>query len=415
MENKFEQPQQPEEEFEKLEIMEEPEFEELEIIKEDLPEERAMEIFDPKEEMKKIKKLPREEKREALAEYKEKLARQKEGLAGLQDRLISVIRKNPDISHQDFTEIIEKEGKELKLTEGQKFIARTFFSSYELKHGEIKKIRADYPDDVQLFKKLFGKEPKGKIEVIEGPIMLYFRCFNPEDYAPIDSGAFIENRELTKEEWEVANKSGAITVIKSLVPGLESSLVAENTQEIPPESRKKIFIHEEQHVIKHFFREALIRAEIEEELPPFETNDEARLFSERLFRYWREGAEHLVKDEILAYMKSGENSDFTFEKLTKTAEQKGLYDFLQEIREKDVPKFINKNSEYKEIFAKAAKTVLEDEYKALIKRGIIFYKFLVTRMGYFPDRAISLLMTEPLIKWPKVVRRLYDEQSKKPK
>lgn len=83
------------------------------------------------------------------------------------------------------------------------------------------------------------------------------------------------------------------------------------------------------------------------------------------------------------------------------------------IKEEEVQKFISDQSDRnKEIFAKAAKTVLEDEYKALIKRGLISYKVLVRRMGYFPDRAIALLMTEPLIKWPKVVRRLYAEQKK---
>lgn len=413
MANKFEQSKQPEEVFEKLEIVEEPEFEELEIIREDLPEERAMEIFDPEEELAKIKKLPREEKREALAEYKEKLARQKEGLAGLQARLISVVSENPDISRQEFEEIFAEESKKLKLTKNQRTICREVFDNYQIEHRKVKKIRAEYPDDIELFKKLFHKEPKGEIEVFEEPTTLYFRCYNIEDFTLINTEAFLDNRLITEKELEAANFSAAVTFTTFLEPMLEVSVIAENARRVPLERREEILIHEKQHAIKSLFRELAIRSGIENGQYEFNTEEDIRLFSERLFRSWRENAEQHAKDEILAYMKSGEDPNWTLNELTRTDEGHS-YDYLRTVRERDVPNFMNqsKNPKFKEAIAQAAKTVFENEYKALIKRGIISYKVLVRRMGYFPDRAIALLMTEPLIKWPKVVRRLYAEQKK---
>lgn len=332
MANKFEQPKQPQEEFEKLEIVEEPEFEELEIIKEDLPEERAMEIFDPQEELAKIKKLPGEEKREALAEYKKKLAQQKEGIAGLQDRLISVIRKNPNIPLQELEDILEKESKKLKLTDEQEYIAWEILDKYQEKHEEVREIRGDYPNDIELFKKLFDKEPKGKIKVVEGPMTLYFRCYNLEDYALIHSEAFMDNRPLNEKDLEAANLTSGVNIPTALVHGLEGVIIAENVQKVAPESREQTLIHEEQHAIKSLFRDVAMRANIKLGLYKFETEEEVKLFGERLFRYWRKNAENRAKDELLAYIKSGESFDFTFRALTKTKEEGGIYDNLYKRR-----------------------------------------------------------------------------------
>src|SRR3989344_2961113 len=83
------------------------------------------EIFDPKLELEKIKRLPRAEKKQALEEYKEKLAEQKEGLADMQKILVKKIRENPDLSWRDSKEIIDEMGRVHKMTESQKFSART--------------------------------------------------------------------------------------------------------------------------------------------------------------------------------------------------------------------------------------------------------------------------------------------------
>ncbi len=388
----------------------------LEILNEEITEERAMEIFDPKLELGKIKKLPREEKRDALEEYKEKLVEQKEGLADMQEYFIKLIRKNPDISFEELNEEVEREGKELGLTPFQRIMARQILSRYKVKHEAIKEIRNQYQKDSDLYKNLFGRDPKGKIEVVKGPMTLYFRCHDPEDYALIHSQAFINKRQLKPEDLEAANLTGGISLGSAPIPGLEGTIIAENVKKVAFENSKKTYEHEEQHAIKRLFKESEIKMKLAPGSYEIKTTKEQIQFFERVLRSWREDAEFRVKDEILAYLKSGDAPNLVFQVLTQLADQGGIYDYLKNIREKGLPELLagQKSEKVKENLRKAAHNVLEEEYRNLIRRGIASFQLLVEEMKYSKEKATAILVKESLSNWFRVVVRMYDEHKKKP-
>lgn len=382
-------------------------------IKENETTETEKEVFDPRLELEKIKKLPREEKREALDEYKEKLAEQKEGLADLQKILIKKIRENPDLPWAEGKEVIEEMARVHKMTEAQKDYAKRIFGNYRSRHQKIKEVRKKYSDDKELYKAAFGKEPEGKVEIIEGPMTLYFRCYDTKDYALIYRLVFLLNRELTEEDIEAANLSGGASVPYSLIPELEGAVIVENSQKTPVTHIFGTYSHEEQHVINKFFQEEETRASLGRF--KFKDPERARLLFTRYFRLLREPAEDRAKDEILAYLKNGTSVESILRKLTKAEKEGGIYDYLKIIKERSVEEVLShfqKKPEYLQIGQIAASEVLEKEYVDLLKQGLEAFGKLTKEIGYSTDRAMALLITEPLIKWPKVVRRLHEQSEK---
>ena len=151
------------------------------------------EIFDPEKELSEIKTVPKEEKKKRLQEFKEKLAYQKEGLARTQEQLINVIRDNPDINWPELygkaLDLLTKYGANM-----QEDKVREILSRYHWRHLAVKEAREKFPDDDKLFEAIFGRPSRGKIEVMEGPVTLYFRCHNTNDYALISKQTFLEYR-----------------------------------------------------------------------------------------------------------------------------------------------------------------------------------------------------------------------------
>lgn len=392
--NKHEFPQLPEET-----IISEPE------------EEKA---FSPAGELQKIKELPsatkeeRQERRKQLGEYKEKLVEQKLGIAKMQEEFESVIRKIADLKPEDqkiiLDAMLEQKSKEYQLDPYQKAVTEVVINTYERKHKNIEKNRKTYPKDTDFFKALFGHEPKGKIEIIESPIMVYIRCYNPDDFALIDTGAFDENDNPNEAEKAAARLGGGSGITTGcLIPSLSGVVAAENASNLKPDEPvpKEIFIHEEQHIIKLLFSEAKLRsldsspkADLKEFTPAFENS----------LRELREDAERKAKDEILAYYKDGLPLADSIPTLLNPKDQGGDYDFLR----REIKYY--KNPEIGAAAKNIAKKVYETEYKEILDNGINAISQL-RQSGYSRDRIVALLIKEPLSRWPKLVGRIKEQKN----
>lgn len=348
--------------------------------------------------MAEIKAMPKEERRKKLHDYKEKLAFQKEGLARTQEELTRIIRDNPDISWSELDEkargLLQKYGADAQADKVRNILGR-----YYWRHQSIKEARGKFPDENKLFEAIFGRLPQGKIEVIEGPVTLYFRCHNINDYARISKQTFLEHRDPKKSEIMAARAEGGKSINTSLIPDLQGTIIAEKAKGEFKDEQKKIYIHEEQHAIKKLFNERLVR-----ELKLHETG--ASLVEQ--FRTERERvAELRVKDEIMAFMKEGSWSpESIFNLLTRSGKEGGLYDYLGgKIKEMISIYSRNKDKEGAKEIVETAKQVFIDEYHELIRNGVRAFQDL-TDNGYTIEQTIALLNAEPLGKWPKAVKRL---------
>lgn len=356
------------------------------------------EVFEPGGELMEIKALPKEERKEKLRKYKEKLAYQKEGLARTQEELTNTIREKPDISWHELYEkalvLLQKYGADAQENKVKDILGR-----YYWRHKAIKEARGQFPGENKLFEAIFGRPPRGKVEVIEGPVTLYFRCHNIKDYALISKQTFLDYRGPSWSERMAARAEGGVSIGTSLIPNLQGTIIAERARGSFDDNKKKVYIHEEQHAIKRLFDERPIR-----KLKPYETGgslvEQFRTKRERI-------AELRVKDEIFAYMKEGRwNPEGVFNVLTMPEKKGGLYDYLAKDKQGLIALYSkNKSSDEKKGIIKTVKQVFETEYHELIRNGIRSFQGLIDN-GYTVEQTVALLNAEPLTRWPKVVKRL---------
>ena|GEM_PF-1528494 len=383
--------------------------------------------FDPEKELGNILNVPKSERSEKVKEIKRKLLEQQERLAEIQENIINEIRKNPDASFDELYEMATTAGEQVGMNEKQKEIAKKVISAYVAKHNKIKEVRAQYFDDKELFNALFGAQPVGEIEVIQGPMTLYFRCFDVRDYTLIRKPGLLDSSDITDEHIAEANTTGGTSIASSRIPGLEGTIIAENSS-LPmynsksPENNQKesdyTRIHEEQHAIKRLFREKkrideLSNVETIEKLKEVKTREEALMGLKRFFQFHREFGEIGAKDEMLAYLKDGGlNRDQIISSLTKSEKDGGIYDYFSD--KEELKKFISENiaEEYKDLADEVMNQVFEVEYRKLLEKSIDAFRRL-EQNGYSKDKAIALLIHEPLSRWEKVVNRLLEETDKK--
>lgn len=375
-------------------------------------------VFMPEEELDKIKKASKDERPELLKAFKEQLVLQQEGIAFLQHRIIDTIRKNPDVDTSElYAEIAQDET--LKLAPDQKQVVSELLSLYEEKHIAVRSIREQYPDDTELYRELFGVRPKGGIEIIEGPITLYFRCENRDDYARIFTQSFLVGAEARKEDTEMTDRSGGVSIGTSPIIGLEGTITAENTSRIKKNGlhgekliayQETVRVHEEQHAIRRMFEKQLgdrpqwIRLRDSE---PGEARERALTAYLRAHRGMI--ADERAADEILAYS-TERNLASTFATLTKRKEEGGLYDYLAEEKKKTENELVRMfGKQIQPLVEQEIKRIYEDEYHNLLRDTISMVKHFQSK-GYATDEVIALFIREPLSRWRTIARRIYLER-----
>ncbi|MEK7211759.1 MAG: hypothetical protein AAB731_03935, partial [Patescibacteria group bacterium] len=225
------------------------------------------ETFDPDAEVKKIWALPSGDREAALKRWKEKYVYQKVGLAKMQENFLEDVRQNPDMPQNELIAEMEKFSQEYGLSEKQKTVTLEAMYRYIKKHGAVADLREKYPDDKKIFGAMFGREPKGKIEVIIDPITVYIRCYDSEDYAFVVSLAYLKKagEKYSAEDLMMASHSAGMFINKTMIPDFEGGVILENSAELMAAHKndkkeadresKKVGVHEEQHALKRLFDE----------------------------------------------------------------------------------------------------------------------------------------------------------------
>jgi len=132
--------------------------------------------FDPKTELKNVRKLspeeqilPDDEKRriraERLVNFRENLIRQKEGIATAIKDLHEAVESTPEATAESLLAWVLILAPRYKFTRDQIALFKYAIEQYQEKHTAVEKYRAMYPDDANLFEACFGKKPKGKIKI----------------------------------------------------------------------------------------------------------------------------------------------------------------------------------------------------------------------------------------------------------
>jgi hypothetical protein len=399
-----------------------------------------MEQFNPSQELENVRKAPKAERKEKLAEFKEDLARQQQGLAKVQELMIAVVRENPDMQLPELMEEVERLSVAVGMHDNQKRVAETVLQQYVEKHHAVREIRQQFQEDRELYHALFGLYPRGKIEIIEGPMTLYVRCYDLGDYTLIHSQKFLDTRNWSNEDEKQAKMSGGVSIGTSLIPGLGGTIIAENASkfgagnsvlhtdgtseqrygfdhasENEKQRSRAIHEHEEQHAIKRLFAEPIRKIKFNGPEGYFSTDEDR----EKYFRWLRDTGEEHARDEILAYFKDGTPGETAVSFLMKPEHEGGLYDYFAGERKEAVDLMRGNQDPVTYLLAgdqgfsmeekinllKILHKVFTEEYEQLLKEGVAACERLVAS-GWSKDRVIGLLIHEPLSNWKNVVGRL---------
>lgn len=380
-----------------------------------------------------ILKAPSSEKPRLTAN--DRLAANMTEMATTLTELASIIRYYPESPKHQLLGYFERTTK-TPLTPAQTELINLGLDIYEKRHQAVKNVRQQYPDDSALYNYLFGATPKGKIEIIQGPVTLYFRCHNLSDYALIHNAVF--DKSSKKPSDNEARKTSGVALHDYPVPELKNSIIAENALGLPfDEHAQRVLTHEEQHQIMTLFREAYtdylpnssqnqqvlstIKKIAQESLPsdfhPDNMADLAERFDRErdvikkgrlivnFLRQRRQTDEAHAKDEILAFFQEGDSIHNIEAQLFKTAEKSGLYDFSDKksraIYAEDLVRHLGK--QYSAPIKQLVEDILVNEYHASLRQAFNALSTL-SATNLLREHIVNMLMNIPLSRWKAVAK-----------
>lgn len=369
----------------------------------------------------------RSERKEMVERWKERFAEHRINLAEMQEEIIGMIRENPDVFLDTNTRLdtLNRIDVQYGLNNWELAEVSRKIAAYNTKHTGVREFRDDHPDDRELYFAAFGRPPLGRVEVIEGPNTLYFRCHDDRDYALIHSQKFVGNKEIKQGDINIANMSGGVSIGGALVPELRGAIIAENARGLPFDAHSEnIHTHEEQHAINRMFGH--LSLPFREETSRF-LRDEMGASERTLRDYFRDLRDRELeraKDEVIAYFKEHRQPKAIFRDLIKTTSEGGIYDYCAKYFQKEKrveegkentpeePSFneflrekIGSMEELPENIEEIKHYVFRDEYRQIIWNGIEAYLDL-RRRGYSDEKIAAIFLMEPLFKWQKTADRL---------
>lgn len=383
-------------------------------------------IFYPEEEIKRIRSLPKEQRKEALRIFKDKLSCQREALAACTHFLERIIEINPNVSQEDLISWVEKFGANYGFNEKHKNIFLQIIERYFETRRKILEIRNQFPDNYKLVKELTGVTLNRDeyLDVSVGPMAIEIyvelptiqRMYNNISRLPL---VFIPDG--------FANRYGKVPYIvvavrpfsHSLSKKLDTYSLLKGLSKIPGMSKILDYIrNEEEEVRKHenqHLKNAFGRYLFENKRPftwvyfhyyVIENDtDKKKEFLKYFFQGIRCVALEDVKDEIFAYLRYLSLSDLR-NRLNDLffIHDNGPYDFVSFYLSRYEPeKFKND-----QLFQEMGRKMLVEEYREIIEKAFNSLVELTEKGKYSAQISIYLLIDKPLEDWPKTVKRLLE-------
>jgi len=187
------------------------------------------------------------------------------------------------LDEEAIREQVRQGAENAKLTPAQRHRFERLAEDIIDRRKAIGEVREQAPTPEALYRFCFGRDPLGKVTVVEGPITLYFRCEDIDDYTLIFSQKFAGGEiGVTPEDRNLAARSGGVSISATrayspkleqdpdlispdgtpdkskveerskLLRRLRGAVIAENNT-IPDKflNQWRVYRHEEQHAFKN--------------------------------------------------------------------------------------------------------------------------------------------------------------------
>lgn len=350
--------------------------------------------FSPEEALASIRSLPGTERKTALANFKDRLAGQREAWASCRVFIERSIEFNHDISKDKLMGLVEKFGIQYGFTKQQKQIAEKLIDGYYANRKKVLEIRERYPDNTSLVNELTGLrfDKTVKFEVSTGPMSIDIVADG------FDAGRIYQN----SKDVVVSFPYGGFATISSHEDPVLYIVINKDKQ------TGAIIPHEYEHQKNRLFREIFDKqANPEKEnilFSRYESEQDLEVkkgLLEAYFRLETQIAFQYAKDEVIA-MKKGRDLysyDFFFKK------DKSPYDYLALVRDweqkKDDP-----------LWQETAEKILVDDYRKIFESAVSAFDRLEKEGRYTREEIIAMFADKSLPEWPKTAKRLLEQREK---
>ena len=361
-------------------------------------------VFSPEAELDRIKSLPKEQRREALAGFKENLARQRKAWANCRLFIERSIEFYDEIPREGLMEIVEKFGAYYGFTEEQKLSARELIDQYYKHHQKVREMRQKFPNNADLVKELTGLnfDTPEEFDVSVGPMTIDIETNE------INGGRLYENSEnpvIGYSFGAFASQSAGNDPTYYIVLNNDWRKRAKGYGD---PSGKQMRQHEYEHqkhklfravfekdLIGDFERDYMWRNYIQEQDP-----ERKKITLEDFFRREQEVGLDRAKDEITAYLAGGRRLEMLLVQLVDLFFNKqGNYDYLAYLRDYAPMKT-------DQLFQEVSEKILVQEYRSIIEKAVKSLGELINKGKYSSKEAIALLTDKSLSDWPKTIERL---------
>lgn len=385
-------------------------------------------VFNPDEEVQRLWLVPKEQRREVISAFKDKLARQREAWALCRTTIEGKIEADPDITRRELIGIIDQFASSYGFAKPHIKIAEQLVDGYITQHKRVVEVRKQYPNDIALINRLtgmkFAEADAEDFTIAVGPMTVDISCSGS------NAGRIFEK----SRDQVVGFKFGGFASQSNDRSPIYYVVINRNPEHVS--YRQEIRSHEHEHEknrllwprlysrkeIRAGVRQRLnqgvvgfLRHQVWERVLGFERNFEDELFAryesskdpqqkafflEEFMRLQRGWALNSAKDEIIALSKDGRilhPSDLDYYFFSKNGDP---LDYLAPVRDWDKGKS-------ERLWTDTTQRVLVDEYKAIIKSAVSHFNELVHN-GYSREEVIALLSDKSLPEWPKTARRLLE-------
>lgn len=348
-------------------------------------------------------KLEPERLREKREQVIEKLVCAKLHAAHLYAEFEKTVRKNPDISSDALYDSLYEHFNDPDVPE-LRLAADKAADMYAKQREAITGLLKEFPDPRDLFFRLFGIDPQGRVDVVEGPFMLYFVCDDPRDYnlffdgdyygSESSSGVYVGADRLS----DVLCPIGAERFSSHYYDDHSASLMDSDT-----------YRHEEQHAIRDLLFRATQETAFDDKSPldlPHTPENVVSFVKQKALGIRSRFLDHRLADEILAFSAEPTPSSSTYIENT-LCDPEGLYAYLDE---HDVSRFVDEIQQgfeeglHPEI-EHAAREVFEVDRRKLVREGILSYRILEAS-GLSFDEIAGVLALTPLPQWLGTAQRI---------
>lgn len=358
------------------------------------------------------REIPKEERTQAieksLAEYRDRI----EELISIESEIVNIVELNPMVARSDVEEVLQRVLDGKKISVAQSIKAKELFEEFWTAHTKVLEyFEAEKGNSNKIYKDLFGVDPKGKVNVLLGPAVLFLQIEDLYDYTIAYLGNDSDFKPTERDIYAANRTGGFAKRVVTLKPEMNEYVIVEKGVK---HVKGSVYGHELSHILVGLVEQEIkerenysgvFLAESVADLERAVDDGYARVISE---------IKAYAASEIIAYQYSAISPDNLYKTLTAPD---GIYNYIEHPYFKEEINQITSSlledhyaglpldaANFNNLVERKKERIFITDYEVSVKRGIASFEAFFD-LGYSLNAIRSILSRVPLDKWPAMVSR----------